>query len=285
MPALWPLFNIDECKTEKHGCISDKNCHNTDGSYECFCPKKPSGNGTKEDGCHQQDVVTKVIVGVGAGIIILFVGTSSLYLVYQKRKFTKLREKYFRQNGGSILTQKLSTRKNSSHFQIFTEEQLQKATNNFDENLIIGKCGFGTVFKGYLVDNTIVAVKKSKIVDKSQNEQFANEDRLLDILQAGIVNEENKKEIMEVAILAAQCLRLNGEERPSMKKVVTELERIGPTEKKHPWINTFENREETQHLLEEGASSVCELGDSSNYQYAGYDSINDHVQIGLDDGR
>ncbi|KAK7385092.1 hypothetical protein VNO78_30805 [Psophocarpus tetragonolobus] len=110
-------------------------------------------------------------------------------------------------------------------------------------------------------------------------------DRLLDILQAGIVNEENKKEIMEVAILAAQCLRLNGEERPSMKKVVTELERIGPTEKKHPWINTFENREETQHLLEEGASSVCELGDSSNYQYAGYDSINDHVQIGLDDGR
>ena len=112
--------------------------------------------------------------GVGAGIFILFMGTTLLYLIYQKKKLIKLREKYFQQNGGSILLQKLSTRENSQ-IQIFTKQELKKATNNFDESLIIGKGGFGTVFKGHLADNRIVAIKKSKIVDKSQNEQFVNE--------------------------------------------------------------------------------------------------------------
>ncbi|KRH16471.1 hypothetical protein GLYMA_14G157900v4 [Glycine max] len=167
-------FNIDECKTTNHTCISQNNCLNTNGSYECFCPKGRSGNGKKEEGCHQKDV-TKVVIGVAAGIVILCVGTTSLYLIYQKRKLNKLRQKYFQQNGGSILLQKLSTRENSSQIQIFTQQELKKATNNFDESLIIGKGGFGTVFKGHLADNRIVAIKKSKIVDKSQSEQFANE--------------------------------------------------------------------------------------------------------------
>ena len=105
--------------------------------------------------------------GVGAGIFILFMGTTLLYLIYQKKKLIKLREKYFQQNGGSILLQQLSRRENSSQVtQIFTEEQLKKATNNFDESLIIGSGGYGTVFKGFLADNNrTVAIKKSKIVD------------------------------------------------------------------------------------------------------------------------
>ncbi|OAY48349.1 probable receptor-like protein kinase At5g24010 [Manihot esculenta] len=37
---------------------------------------------------------------------------------------------------------------------------IQSATNNFDENLIIGSGGFGMVYKGVLKDNTKVAVKR-----------------------------------------------------------------------------------------------------------------------------
>jgi hypothetical protein len=88
------------------------------------------------------------------------VAISSLYLTYQKRKLIKLKQKFFQQNGGSILLQQLSTGEDSSQSaHIFTEEELKKATKNYDESLIIGRGGFGTVFKGILPDNKIVAVK------------------------------------------------------------------------------------------------------------------------------
>ena len=65
-------------------------------------------------------------------------GISWVYLIKQKRKVLKLKEKFFQQNGGIILRQQLSTRKDSSQSTtIFTAEQLEKATNYFDEKLVI----------------------------------------------------------------------------------------------------------------------------------------------------
>ncbi|KAL2318421.1 hypothetical protein Fmac_032297 [Flemingia macrophylla] len=110
------------------------------------------------------------------------------------------------------------------------------------------------------------------------------ENRLFDVIQNDIVNEENKKEIMEVAVLAAKCLRLHGDERPSMKEVAMELEGIRLMEK-HPWFNAGQNLEETQHLLYETSTNVYELGNSSIHQYSGYDSVRDHALDALDDGR
>jgi serine/threonine protein kinase len=376
-----------------------------------------------------------------------------------------LKEKFFEQNGGLILEQKLSTREDSSSqsAQIFTRDQLDRATKNFDESLIIGKGGFGTVFKGFLDNKRIVAIKKSKIIDRSQIDQFINEvvvlsqinhrnvvkllgccletevpllvyefvtngtlsgfihtqgnkvnneswktrlkiaaevagalsylhssasipiihrdvksdnilldetntakvsdfgasrlvpldqtevatmvqgtigyldpeymqtsqlteksdvysfgvvlvelltgerpfsfgrpeerrslamhflsclkkDNVFDVIQEGMLNEENKQEIKEVAVLAAKCLRLRGEERPSMKEVAMELEGMRLMDK-HSWINEDQNVEESRYLLHESSSSIYELGDSSKRGDIGYDSLKDHVLIALDDGR
>ncbi|KAK7378133.1 hypothetical protein VNO80_03570 [Phaseolus coccineus] len=172
--------DFSECKTGKHNCARAEYCHDIPGSFVCSCPDGLIGNATNEGGgCqpkHSADAFTKIVIGSGVGLIALFVGVSWLYLMLQKRRLLKLKEKFFQQNGGIILRQKLSAREETSQSAtIFSVEELRKATNNFDESLIIGRGGFGTVFKGVLSNKKVVAIKKSKIVDSSQVEQFVNE--------------------------------------------------------------------------------------------------------------
>jgi len=110
----------------------------------------------------------------------MLVVSSWLYFVHKKRKLIQLKESFFRQNGGLILEQKLSKQQGSKETaKIFTTDELKKATNNYDESRIIGQGGFGTVYKGFLPDKRIVAIKKSKTVDQNQIDQFVNEVVLL----------------------------------------------------------------------------------------------------------
>jgi serine/threonine protein kinase len=113
------------------------------------------------------------------------------------------------------------------------------------------------------------------------------QDKIFEAIQVGILSDDNKKDIKEVAILAARCLRLRGEERPSMKEVAMELEGIRLTDR-HPWTDTEQNFEENQRLLHEASSSIYNEidDDSSNLGYTTvYDSLKDQPLIALDDGR
>ncbi|KAH9603833.1 hypothetical protein KSS87_005953 [Heliosperma pusillum] len=59
----------------------------------------------------------------------------------------------------------------------FSLEDIQKATKNFSEANIIGEGGFGTVFKGQLLDGTLVAVKRARknLLDKRTIQEFRSE--------------------------------------------------------------------------------------------------------------
>ncbi|KAA8546479.1 hypothetical protein F0562_002782 [Nyssa sinensis] len=76
------------------------------------------------------------------------------------------------------------------------------------------------------------------------------ENQLSRILDHQIVNEGNFEQLCEVANLAYSCLRLKGDERPTMKEVATELEGLAKVEKHH-WVGLDENLEETEYLLSE----------------------------------
>ena len=94
-----------------------------------------------------------------------------------KRKNTKRKEKFFKRNGGLLLQQQLSSGEaNAEKTKLFNSKDLEKATDHFNVNRILGQGGQGTVYKGMLVDGKIIAVKKSKVIDEEkQLEEFINE--------------------------------------------------------------------------------------------------------------
>ncbi|XP_057478454.1 protein NSP-INTERACTING KINASE 1-like [Actinidia eriantha] len=64
----------------------------------------------------------------------------------------------------------------------FQFRELQIATNNFSSKNIVGKGGFGNVYKGYLQDGTVVAVKRLKDGDAIGGEiQFQTEVEMISL--------------------------------------------------------------------------------------------------------
>ncbi|KAK8308894.1 hypothetical protein V6Z11_D02G091800 [Gossypium hirsutum] len=171
-------FNIDECKDSSlHNCISERNCFNMPGSYRCFCSKGFYGDGEKDrKGCmRNQANVIKISIDFSLCVLVVVVGSSWLFFINKKRKLLNMK-KFFKQNGGLPLQQELHEQRVSTEtVKIFTAEALKNATKNYDESQIIGKGGFGTVYKGILKNGTEVAIKKSKVVDENQIKQFIDE--------------------------------------------------------------------------------------------------------------
>ncbi|KAG8634598.1 hypothetical protein MANES_17G061300v8 [Manihot esculenta] len=65
----------------------------------------------------------------------------------------------------------------------FTLRQLKAATNNFDSANKIGEGGFGSVYKGELLDGTIIAVKQLSSKSRQGNREFVTEIGMISGLQ------------------------------------------------------------------------------------------------------
>ncbi|KAM6552391.1 hypothetical protein CsatB_002199 [Cannabis sativa] len=65
----------------------------------------------------------------------------------------------------------------------FSFRQIKAATNNFHPENKIGEGGFGSVFKGVLLDGTLIAVKQLSSKSKQGNREFVNEIGMISALQ------------------------------------------------------------------------------------------------------
>ncbi|GKU98442.1 hypothetical protein SLEP1_g11450 [Rubroshorea leprosula] len=260
--------DINESLDPNNNDCKDMICSNTVGSCTCSCLKgyhRVEING--EQGCtaNQQHDWNLILVPVG-------------------KKLIKLKQKFFMQNGGLMLQQQLSNHEGSAETtKIFSAEELEKATNNFDESGILVQGGYETVYKGPLKDGRIVAIKKSTLLikvrmsnsfgvvllklligEKVLSFDRAEEERNLSmyflstkkdncsrkILDGCVVNEANIEQLNELANLARRCLSVKGKERHTMKEVAMKLQELRSMTK-HPWVNDALNAEEAKYLLGE----------------------------------
>ncbi|KAK1631574.1 hypothetical protein QYE76_005889 [Lolium multiflorum] len=85
-----------------------------------------------------------------------------------------MKREYFRQHGGLILFDEMKSKQGTT-FKIFSEEELQQATDRFSEQQIVGQGGYGTVYKGSLKGDIEVAVKRCKTIDEQHKKEFGKE--------------------------------------------------------------------------------------------------------------
>ncbi|KAL1059727.1 hypothetical protein V6Z11_1Z012500 [Gossypium hirsutum] len=157
---------------------SDTSC-TSDGEYYwsrlssnhlCVCDRDTRIYSTLCEGC-----------STSVGTLLLLLATWSMYKALKRKPKTLLKQKFFKRNGGLLLQQHLSSNEgNVEKIKLFTSKEMEKATDSYNENRILGQGGQGTVYKGMLIDGSIVAIKRSKMVegkkfDEKKVEQFSNE--------------------------------------------------------------------------------------------------------------
>ncbi|XP_019457854.1 PREDICTED: LEAF RUST 10 DISEASE-RESISTANCE LOCUS RECEPTOR-LIKE PROTEIN KINASE-like 1.2 isoform X3 [Lupinus angustifolius] len=123
----------------------------------------------------------KLAIGVSAAVFGALVVFLAMYL-YQRRKKNRYTMSYvsqsFTASDPSLLK---DAEKGSQYFgvHVFTYDELEEATNNFDSARELGDGGFGTVYYGQLHDGRRVAVKRLYENNYKRVEQFMNEVEIL----------------------------------------------------------------------------------------------------------
>ncbi|PON42871.1 Serine/threonine protein kinase [Parasponia andersonii] len=106
---------------------------------------------------------TKIFIEVAAAILVLCLIFTIFGILWWKGFFGRTASRENELKGLDLQTG------------FFTFRQIKAATSNFDPTNKIGEGGFGSVYKGILLDGSIIAVKQLSSKSKQGNREFVNE--------------------------------------------------------------------------------------------------------------
>ncbi|XP_058207152.1 wall-associated receptor kinase-like 20 [Rhododendron vialii] len=170
-------------------CDSNSTCGadpNGNGVRRCYCNSglywDPIDGSCAErvtcqnpDGCGNSTDRTALIAGLTSGLGTALVASIIGILLYKRHRrikeaqdrLTREREEILNANGGGRSAK------------VFSGKEIKRATNNFSRDRLLGSGGYGEVYKGFLNDGTVVAVKCAKLGNTKGTEQVLNEVRIL----------------------------------------------------------------------------------------------------------
>nr|XP_043615059.1 LEAF RUST 10 DISEASE-RESISTANCE LOCUS RECEPTOR-LIKE PROTEIN KINASE-like 1.4 isoform X1 [Erigeron canadensis] len=205
----WTANNneCDQCLQTQGRCGSNVTspelfaCHCSSGSFSRTCNNRSASEGSSKN---NSLTIVLPIVGVVIACIVLGCG---ILVCRRRRKRREMKEASpSAQNETKAILTKVSSSKfdssipsyptsktlkisteytKSSYFgaQVFSYEELEVATDNFNDSRELGDGGFGTVYYGKLLDGREVAVKRLYENNFKRVEQFMNEVQILSKLE------------------------------------------------------------------------------------------------------
>ncbi|KAK4491700.1 hypothetical protein RD792_002466 [Penstemon davidsonii] len=127
-------------------------------------------------------IIIPVVVGFAAISIVMLIAWC-----WNKRKgkrFGDIKAEHVISWDSSAIVLKDETEKvNVKELPLFTFKTLSNATNKFHENNLLGRGGFGLVYKGYLAKGKEIAVKRLSAASGQGTEEFMNEVVVISKLQ------------------------------------------------------------------------------------------------------
>ncbi|XP_048564189.1 LEAF RUST 10 DISEASE-RESISTANCE LOCUS RECEPTOR-LIKE PROTEIN KINASE-like 1.2 isoform X3 [Triticum urartu] len=189
----WNEIGKPTACTQCEGANSKGRCgHNRTGDFiGCLCP-----DGRVHSVCNSTDVtgsnkkrsvtIAGVVAGVGGALLVAAVMVFLFICKRRQRKVvnssSKLLKYRYSGSGGTPTRSRGGDMESGSSQDMgnrFSYEELEEATDSFNENRELGDGGFGTVYKGYLGDGRVVAVKRLYNNSYRRVEQFVNEAAIL----------------------------------------------------------------------------------------------------------
>lgn len=90
-------------------------------------------------------LIVGLSVASGPYVLLLVLGALLITRDFKQRKAKALRQKFFNQNRGQLLKQLVSHRADIAERMLISLDELEKATNNFDQVRRLGGGGHGTL--------------------------------------------------------------------------------------------------------------------------------------------